>query len=98
MLKSIVVILISTLFSLAFGAAAVSEDNPGAAMGVSRDVKLLELRLQAEAGDRVAPYELGLMYANGAGVPRDHVRAYAWFDAAASLDVEGGRTACRQLE
>jgi TPR repeat protein len=37
----------------------------------------------ARAGDPVAQFHLGKMYADGLGVPRDQVRAVAWYRAAA---------------
>ena len=33
----------------------------------------------AEQGDPFAQYNLGLMYANGRGVPQTNLRAYVWF-------------------
>ena len=41
-------------------------------------------RLAAEQGDANAQYILGLMYANGEGVPEDDVTAYAWLNIAAA--------------
>ena len=35
-------------------------------------------RKAAEQGDASAQYNLGVMYANGEGVPEDYVKAYAW--------------------
>jgi hypothetical protein len=37
----------------------------------------------ARYGDKVAQYNLGVMYFNGEGVPADRVRGWAWFDLAA---------------
>lgn len=37
----------------------------------------------ARYGDKVAQYNLGVMYFNGQGVPADPVRGWAWFDLAA---------------
>lgn len=40
-------------------------------------------RSLAVQGDTWAQYKLGLMYANGKGVPYDIVKAYLWFNFAA---------------
>ena len=37
------------------------------------------LRVRAEAGDAVAQYDLGVMYANGLGVPEDDAEALRWY-------------------
>lgn len=37
----------------------------------------------ARYGDKVAQYNLGVMYFNGEGMPADRVRGWAWFDLAA---------------
>ena len=34
-----------------------------------------ELRAKAEQGDAAAQYNLGMLYADGRGVPQDHVEA-----------------------
>ncbi len=41
------------------------------------------LRARAEAGDAAAQVNLGLMYANGDGVPQDDVEAVRWYRLAA---------------
>jgi len=46
------------------------------------------LRQQAEAGDSAAQFNLGLMYANGEGVPKDLVMAYMWINLAAATGGE----------
>ena len=53
--------------------------------GVKRDPRkaFLLCRKAAEAGYATAQHNLGLMYANGEGVARDYVSAYAWWELAA---------------
>ncbi len=46
------------------------------------------LRGQAENGNAIAQYNLGLMYAEGRAVPRDVIEAYVWL----SLATENGAT------
>ena len=41
-------------------------------------------RKAAEQGDAAAQFNLGVMYANGEGVPEDYVKAYAWMNLAAA--------------
>ena len=43
-----------------------------------------EVRAKAEQGDAEAQFNLGVMYANGEGVPQDDVTAYMWYNLAAS--------------
>ena len=38
-----------------------------------------ETKRAAEQGNALAQYNLGLMYANGRGVPQTNLRAYVWF-------------------
>ena len=45
---------------------------------------LSEFQRLAEQGNAVAQYNLGVMYANGMGVPRDAEKAADWFHDAAS--------------
>lgn len=41
-------------------------------------------RRAAEQGDPEGQYNLGLMYDKGQGVPQDFIRAYMWYDLAAT--------------
>jgi TPR repeat protein len=54
---------------------------------------LREFRPLAEQGDADAQYNLGLMYANGHGVPQDHVEAAMWFRPLAELGDAGAQFA-----
>ena len=45
------------------------------------------LRVRAEAGDAEAQDDLGIMYANGRGVPEDDAEAVRWFRLAADQGV-----------
>ena len=48
------------------------------------ETALREWRPLAEQGNAYAQYNLGLMYADGEGVPEDNVYAYMWWNIAAS--------------
>ena len=53
-------------------------------VGVDAQVtELAQLRALAEQGDAVAQNNLGLMYANGRGVPEDDAEAVRWYRLAA---------------
>ncbi len=52
---------------------------------------LMEFRVLAEQGDAIAQYNLGLMYANGRGVPEDYVQAHLWVNLAAAQGHEPAR-------
>ncbi len=45
---------------------------------------LSELRPLAEQGDTISQYTLGVLYANGHGVPQDFVQARQWLEQAAA--------------
>ena len=47
-------------------------------------------RLAAKQGEVVAQYNLGVMYDEGKGVKQDYVRAYMWFNLAASKGYKNG--------
>ena len=59
---------------LLLSAVAVAEDKPAT---------FKEVKASAEGGDRNAQNSLGVMYANGRGVPRDDVEAVKWYRKAA---------------
>ena len=54
-----------------------------AVMGLSAQDNLDAVRQAAEQGDAAAQYNLGLMYANGEGVPKDDAEAVKWYRLAA---------------
>ncbi len=54
---------------------------------------LKEWRVLAEQGNPPDQYNLGLMYANGRGVPRDYVQAHLWANLAAAQGHELARKA-----
>lgn len=61
---------------------------------------LLEFRPLADQGDRAAQFNLGVMYANGEGVPEAAIQTYAWLNLAAAQGderAEQARTLIRQL-
>ena len=49
----------------------------------------------AEQGNALAELHLGVMYAEGRGVPQDYVRAHMWFSLSAA---QGEQRAVRTLE
>ena len=73
-------LLITTFFTLLLGFA-------GSSYGQSFE----ETKLLAEQGDAIAQYNLGVMYANGYGVPQNNIRAYVWFSVAATQGHQGAR-------
>ncbi len=52
---------------------------------------LKESRVLAEQGNAPAQYNLGLMYANSRGVPRDDVQAHMWLSLAVARGNELAR-------
>ena len=70
MIKAITAALLLSLSAMAF------------AQDFSPD-EIAEYRANAEAGDAVAQFNLGVMYANGEGVPVDDATAVKWYTKAA---------------
>ena len=52
--------------------------------GPAKAQDIQQLRMAAEQGIASAQYNLGVMYANGQGVPQDYVQAHKWVNLAAS--------------
>ena len=76
-------------------AAADSIEKAGHAYGRGDYVQAERLyRSLAEQGDPKAQYFLGVMYANGQGVPQDYKKAMTWIGKAA---VQGDAEAQRDL-
>ena len=48
------------------------------------DAETKSLIAKAEQGDAKAQYNLGVAYANGEGVPKDEVNAYAWHNVSSA--------------
>jgi len=59
------------LFVLALAVTPVGVD--------AQALDLEETRVRAEAGEAIAQYNLGVMYANGEGVPEDDAEAVRWY-------------------
>ena len=59
----------SDLFAVAVVVAATS------VVGVAQQDTIEELRAKAEQAGAAAHYNLGMLYADGRGVPQDHVEA-----------------------
>jgi len=53
--------------------------------------KFRETRADAERGDVVAQYNLGMMYADGRGVAQDDAQALTWFRKAADQGNAGAQ-------
>jgi len=69
------------LTAVLFGLMALSPAHAGM---TPEEVKAIDgYKAQAEKGDRVAQYNLGLCYANGEGVAKDEVQAVSWYRKAA---------------
>ena len=55
-------------------------------------IALKEWRPLAEQGNAEAQFQLGWMYTEGEGVPRDYVQAHLWFNLSAEQGHENART------
>ena len=56
---------------------------------------MIWFRRAAEQGNAIARDDIGTMYYNRQGVPKDYVRAYMWFDLSAD---NGFATAAKSRE
>jgi len=66
--------------------AGTHEDANAAFARGNYATTLLHLRPLAEQGDAQSQFGLGVMYANGKGVPQDHAKAVEWYRKAAEQD------------
>ena len=62
---------------------AVSRASLGAQVLAHNDQALANMRTQAEAGDPLAQFDLGLLYHDGRNVPQDDAEAIEWYERAA---------------
>lgn len=93
--------IVSALLLLVASSSAAADFTAGLEAYLRGDyaMALREFRPLAEQGNAAAQFSLGLMYANGEGVPEDDIQAYAWFNLAAAQGLgegEQGRAHIRQ--
>ena len=84
-----------TIRSVYFGMLLLSAAVMISAVRLTIASDLDSLKAAAEQGDASAQLNLGVMYANGEGIPKDYVQAYAWFNIAAA---QGDEIAKENLE
>lgn len=83
---AIVVAMATTVVPAGWG-----QEGSSATLPDQSSSSLQALLHAAEQGDATAQNNLGLMYANGEGVPENHVLAYAWWDLAAAQGHESAQ-------
>ncbi len=83
-MRHIVFALALTMTLLSAAVAGPFEDGVRAYKGGDYATALRLWRPLAEQGEAFAQYNLGNMYRNGRGVPRDYVQAHMWLNLAAS--------------
>ena len=86
--KAAVVALILLVGFAGSAAAGPVEDGVAAAKRGDDATALRLFRRLADQGDAAAQYYLGIMYANGRGLPRDYATAIAWYRKAADQDYD----------
>ena len=78
-------VAVAALSLAVLGSPVQAQDTPSAAQELS------DLRARAEAGDASAQYNLGLMHAEGRGVPQDFAEAATWYRKAAEQGDAGAQ-------
>lgn len=78
-----IVVLLLMLVAVVNSGCSGIEGGVGAYDRGDYPAALIEFRPLAEQGYRLAQYTLGLMYAQGQGVPQDYNEAVKWFGRAA---------------
>ena len=58
-------------------------ETPAVVASAQTSTEIAALHAQANAGDAIAQYNLGVAYDNGQSVPQDYVEAVAWYRKAA---------------
>src|SRR5580658_8972612 len=78
------------ILAMGFTSAAAEplDDAVAAANRGDNATALRLLRPIADRGDAAAQYYLGVIYANGKGVPRDYAAAVTWYRKAADQDYD----------
>lgn len=76
-------VVVLTLSFVTLSYADVFEDGLSAFGGANYDKAMLIWKPLAESGNAAAQYYMGVMYANGQGVEKDFIKAYAWYSVAA---------------
>ena len=81
-----------TLLLLSAGAARAAPWEEGSAAYQRGDyaAAIKSFQLAAAEGDVRAQFNIGSMYENGRGVPRDYTEALKWYHLAAAQDDPGG--------
>ena len=57
-----------------------------------------EAKIKAEKGDAAAQFALGLMYAEGRGVPKDEAEAYKWYLLAGAMGHKAAKDRISEIE
>ena len=79
LLQKICFVLLLTTFSSVYGGSCWDKISD-----------IVDCRVKAERGDAIAQFNLGVMYAEGQGVPQDYVMAHMYWNIAA---VSGDKSA-----
>jgi TPR repeat protein len=79
--KPILFLVLLAVFAVQIAGCSPSTVQEKAEQGDADDIA--SIRKKAEQGDADAQYNLGFMYANGRGVPKDEVEAVNWYRKAA---------------
>ncbi len=88
------------LLGMALSAAAAEKPSlPGWASYQAGDYAqaFLMFKAGAERGDRVAQYDLAMLYWRGEGVPRDRVQALKWLQQAAAARLSSAQFVLAQV-
>src|SRR3989344_4783035 len=73
------------MFAVAVGACSESSSPPSKQEAApSAEERLAQLQKQADSSDAEAQYNLGVMYYDGKGVPKDVAKAMEWLQKAAA--------------
>ena len=97
--KPILFLVLLAVFAVQIAGCSPSTVQEKAEQGDADDIA--SIRKKAEQGDADAQYNLGFMYANGRGVPKDEVEAVIWYRKAAEQGlpiIEKGLTSEQRAE
>jgi len=83
-MKRAAFLCVTALVLITSVARADFEDGVKAARQGDYATALKEWKLLAEQGHASAQYNLGVMYANGQGVPQDYIQAHMWWNLSAA--------------
>ncbi len=87
-MKALLIVLMMVLSLMLYGCgerdAEVKTQTAGSVKELTLEEKFAQTKMDADAGNAQAQFNLGVMYVQGEGVPKDDAKAVKWYQKAAA--------------